>query len=135
MAIVRIILGVVIGVAVGLGLVMVGDTINHRLWPPPSDVQVTNPDSLRAYMQTAPFTSLLGLPVTWTLAAFSAAFAGAKIGAHAWAGWIAGALIFAATCLNLVMIPHPTWMLIAAIIAVPSAAWFGGKLGGPRSAA
>ena len=129
MAIVRIILGIVIGIAVGLGLVMVGDAINHRLWPPPSDVQVTNPEAIRAYMQSAPITSLLGLPVTWTIAAFASAFAGAKIGAKPWVGWVAGGLIFAATCLNLAMIPHPIWMLVSAIIFVPAAAWLGGKIG------
>lgn len=133
MNVIRIILGVVIGVAVGIGLVMVGDVINQRLWPPPADVQVTNPEAIRAYMQSAPITSLLGLPVTWTVAAFAAAFAGAKIGGKSWAGWIAGGLIFAATGLNLAMIPHPLWMLAAAIVCVPAAAWFGGKIGGPRS--
>lgn len=131
MGAIRIILGVVIGVAVGIGLVMVGDVINHRFFPPPPEVQITNPEAIRAYMQTAPITSLLGLPVTWTIAAFAAGFAGAKIGAKTWAGWIAGGLIFGATCLNLVMIPHPLWMLVAAVILVPAAAWFGGKLGGP----
>ncbi|ANP47066.1 hypothetical protein [Candidatus Viadribacter manganicus] len=134
MAIVRIVLGIVIGVAVGIGLVMVGDTINHRLFPPPPEVQITNPEAIRAYMQTAPITSLLGLPVTWTIAAFAAAFAGAKIGSKAWAGWVAGALIFAATCLNLAMIPHPVWMLVVAIVCVPAAAWLGGKHGGPARA-
>lgn len=134
MGVVRIILGVIIGVAVGIGLVMVGDAINHRLWPMPADVQVTNPEAIRAYMQTAPIASLLGLPVTWTIAAFAAAFAGAKIAAKTWAGWIAGALIFAATCLDLALIPHPLWMLVAAIVFVPATAWFGGKLGGPKPA-
>jgi hypothetical protein len=129
MAIVRIVLGVVIGIAVGLGLVMIGDAINHRLWPPPPEVQVTNPEAIRAYMQSAPITSLLGLPVTWTIAAFAAGFGGAKISAKPWVGWVAGGLIFAATCLNLAMIPHPVWMLVTAIIFVPVAAWLGGKLG------
>lgn len=129
--IIRILLGVVIGAAVGIGVVMIGDALNHRLFPPPPEVQVTNPEAIRAYMQTAPILSLLGLPVTWTIAAFAAAFVGAKIGAKTWVGWIAGALIFAATCLNLAMIPHPMWMLVTAIICVPAAAWFGGKFGGP----
>lgn len=129
MAIVRIILGIVIGVAVGLGLVMAGDWINHRLWPMPADVQITNPEAIRDYMATAPITSLLGLPVTWTFAAFAGAFAGAKIGARVWAGWISGGLLFAATCLNLAMIPHPLWMLIASVVLVPLAVWFGAKLG------
>lgn len=134
MAVVRIVLGVILDIAVGIGLVMVGDAINHRLWPPPPDVQVTNPEALREYMATAPIASLLGLPVTWTFAALAAAFAAAKIANRVWAGWIAGALIFAVTCLNLVFIPHPLWMLIAAIVFVPLAAWFGGKLGAPKTA-
>ena len=129
MAIVRIILGIVIGIGVGVGLVMVGDWINHRLWPPPPEVQVTNPQSLRDYMATAPITSLLGLPATWTFAEFAGAFAGSKIAARVWVGWISGGLLFAATCLNLAMIPHPLWMLIASVVLVPLAVWFGAKLG------
>lgn len=134
MTIVRIVLGIVIGVAVGLGLVMVGHAVNHHFWPPPPDVQVTNPQALRAYMQSAPITSLLGLPVTWTIAALASGFAGAKIGAKAWVGWISGGLIFAGTCLNLALIPHPLWMLVAAIVFVPAAAWLGAKLGAPGAA-
>jgi hypothetical protein len=134
MAIVRIVLGVILGTAIGFGIVMLGDYLNHMFFPPPPDLQITNPDAIRAYMADAPFTALLGLPVTWTLAAFAAAFAGAKIAARAWPGWIAGALIFAATGLNLAFIPHPLWMLIAAVIAVPLAAFFGAKLGGPSQA-
>src|SRR5688572_9988992 len=114
MAIVRVILGVIIGVALGIGIVMAGDAINHMLWPPPPEVQVTNPEAISDYMASAPITSLLGLPVTWAIAAFAAAFAAAKIGAQAWAGWVAGGLICVATGLNLIMIPHPTWMLVAA---------------------
>jgi hypothetical protein len=129
MAVVRIVLGIVVGIAVGFGLVMLGDMINHRLFPPPADVQITNPEAIRDWMATAPVISLLGLPLTWTIAAFAGAFAAAKIGARAWAGWIAGGALFAATCLNLAYIPHPLWMLIAALVLVPAAAWFGAKLG------
>ncbi|PZO54822.1 MAG: hypothetical protein DCF16_04395 [Alphaproteobacteria bacterium] len=124
-------MGIVIGVAVGIGVVMVGDALNHRFFPPPPDVQVTNPEAIRDYMQTAPVLSLLGLPVTWTLAALAASFAAAKIAARTWAGWVAGGVLFAATGLNLVMIPHPLWMLIAAIMGVPAVAWLGARLGGP----
>ena len=84
-------------------------------------------------MQTAPVLSLLGLPVTWTIAAFVASFAAAKIGARRWAGWVAGCVLAAATALNLVMIPHPLWMLATAIVFVPASAWFGAQLGAPRT--
>ncbi len=133
MAVLRIILGIVIGIALGIGVVMAGDALNHRFFPPPPEVQITNPEAIRDYMQTAPVLSLLGLPVTWTIAALAAAFAAAKIGARRWTGWLAGCILFAATGLNLVMIPHPLWMLIAAIVFVPAAAWFGAQLGAPRT--
>jgi hypothetical protein len=133
MAVVRVVLGVLIGIAAGVGVVMLGDMLNHRFFPPPPEVQVTNPEAIRDYMQTAPMLSLLGLPVTWTVAAFVGAFAAAKIAARRWAGWIAGCALFAATGLNLVLIPHPFWMLIAAIIFVPAGAWFGAQLGAPRT--
>lgn len=131
MAVIRLILGIIIGIAAGVGLVMLGDMLNHRFFPPPPEVQITNPEAIRDYMQTAPVLSLLGLPVTWTIAAFVASFAAAKIGARRWAGWVAGGVLIAATGLNLVMIPHPLWMLIAAIVFVPAGAWFGAQLGGP----
>jgi hypothetical protein len=132
MAILRIVLGVIIGAAIGVGLVSLGDYLNHQLFPPSPDLQLTNPEAIRTWMAEAPMLSLLGLPVTWTIAAFAAAFAAAKIAAKRWAGWIAGGLIFAATCLNLALIPHPLWMLIAALIFVPAAAWFGGQIGEGR---
>jgi len=131
----RIALGIVIGVALGIGVVIAGDTLNHMLWQPPADVQITNPEAIRDYMATAPVTSLLALPVTWTIAALVAGFAAARIGARAWAGWVAGGLMVVATGLNLMLIPHPLWMLVAAIVCVPIAAWLGGRTGAPKARA
>lgn len=135
MSMLRIVLGLVLGVAIGLGLVMAGDMANHALFPPPPDLQITNPDALRAYMAEAPILSLLGLPVTWTVAVFAAAFAGAKVAGRAWVGWVAGGLLFAATLANLALIPHPIWMLAWAVALLPPAAWFAARLGAPSAAA
>ncbi len=134
MAFLRIVLGIVVGLALGIGIVMIGDALTHRFFPPPPEVEVTNPASLRDYMQNAPVLSLLGLPVTWTLAALIGAFAAAKIAGRTWAGWLVGALLFAATALNLALIPHPLWMLVAAIIFVPAAAYLGPRLAAPKPA-
>lgn len=135
MGVIRIILGIVVGIALGLCIVAIGDMINHALWPPPAEVQVTNSEAIREYMETAPVTSLLGLPITWTLAAFAASFAAAKIAVRTWAGWVAGGVLFAATGLNLALIPHPLWMLIAAVLFVPAAAFFGARYAGAQPAA
>lgn len=127
MGIVRIILGIVIGIAVGLGAVIAGDMINHAMFPPPP------PEQWLDYSRNAPFYKLIGLPVAYTIASLVAAFAGAKIAARVWVGWIAGGVLTAATFANLVMISHPLWMTIVCIVFVPLAAWFGAKLAAPRS--
>ncbi|MBC7770721.1 MAG: hypothetical protein H7124_18205 [Phycisphaerales bacterium] len=121
-SVVRIGLGIVVGVALGLGVVIAGDTINHALFPPPHLSEWEN------YVATAPFAAFIGLPIAYALAAFAAAFAGAKIAARIWAGWVSGGLLTAATFANLVMVHHPLWMTIACIVLVPLAAWFGAKL-------
>lgn len=127
MASVRIILGVVIGVALGLGVVMLGDTLNHMMFPPPP------PQDWPDYAFDAPVHKLIALPITYTIAAFVAGFAAAKIAARAWAGWIAGGLLVAATFANLFLIVHPLWMIAACIVCVPAAAWLGVKFAAPKA--
>jgi len=134
MGVVRVVLGVALGVALGLGVVMLGDWLNHMMFPPPADLQIASAEALGEYLASAPLHALLGLPIAWTLAAAVAAFAAAKIGARRGAGWLAGALIFAATLANLIMIPHPAWMLIAAIVFAPLGAAFGAHFGGTTGA-
>ncbi len=131
MAIVRIVGGVLAGVALAFGVVFAGDWLNHQLFPPPADLNVRDPESLRAYVASAPLASLVGLPLTWTIAGAVGAFAGARIAGRVWAGWIAGAALFAATLANLALIPHPWWMLAAAVVFVPLACWFAARWGAP----
>ncbi len=125
----RIILGVVVGLAAGVGLVFVGEMLNHQLWPPPEDLQVTDPEAVRAYFETAPLEALFGLPLVWIVAAGAGSFLGAKIANRAWAGWIVGGLLLAATLLNLSLIPHPLWMWATGVLGVALAAYFAAKLG------
>ncbi len=127
MAVVKIILGIVIGIALGLGVVMLGDKLNHMMFPPPA------PQDWPEYAFSAPVHKLIALPITYTIAAFAAAFVAVKIAARAWAGWIAGGLLVAATFANLFLIPHPLWMMAACIVSVPAAAWFGAKLAAPKA--
>ena len=47
---------------------------------------------------------------------------------------VVGSLVFAATVANLLMIPHPLWFSVAALVGIPVSAFFGGKLA-PRRVA
>lgn len=123
MGVVRIILGIIVGIALGLGCVIAGDWLNHQMFPPPP------PEQWREYSLSAPFYKLIGLPIAYTFAALVAAFAAAKIAARVLAGWIAGGVLVAGTFANLVMVTHPLWITIACVVFVPAAAWFGARWG------
>ena len=41
-----------------------------------------------------------------------------------------GALVLAATIGNLLMIPHPAWVIAGGLIGVPLCAWLGARVGG-----
>lgn len=123
MPVLRIIIGVIVGFALGLGVVIGGDALNHALFPPPSL------DQWAEYVRTAPVQALIGLPIAYILAAFVAAFVAAKIARRAWAGWIAGGFLTGATFVNLFAITHPTWMIAVCVVGAPLAVWFGARLG------
>ena len=127
--ILRVVLGVVVGVAIAMAVVMAGDWLHMRYFPIPPGVNATDPRALGAYLASAPIASLVGLPLTWMLAGGAGAFVAALIAKRRWAGWIAGAVLLAGTLLNLAFIPHPWWMLVAALIAVPLAIWFAARAG------
>lgn len=130
----RIILGLVVGLALGIALVMLGETANHALFPPPADFDPTRPDNVRAYIESAPIQALAGLPLSWAIAAGVGAFATARISARAWPAWVVGAVLFGLTLLNLALIPHPWWMLVAVLVATPLAVWLGRTLGAAKPA-
>jgi len=134
MGVLKIIFEIILGLAIGVGVVFLGEMLNHQLWPPPAELNVTNPDAVRAYLETAPLPALIGLPLVWTVATGLGAFAATKVASHVWAGWLVGALLFAATALNLAFIPHPLWMLVASVTCVPLAGLFGAQFGRPVTA-
>lgn len=129
MAIVKIVLAILLGIVLGFGVVIAGDMLNHLMFPPPPAADWPR------YVETAPFTAFIGLVIAYALAAFVAAFMAARDGRRAWAGWIAGGVLTAATYANLFMIPHPLWMIIACVVLTPLGAWFGARLGSRSRAA
>lgn len=125
MQVVRSIFGNVLGIALGLGVVVAGDTLNLLLFPP------TAAEKFLSDVRALPFSKLLALPFVYALAAFAAAWTATKIAARMWAGWIAGGVLMAATYANLVLVAHPTWFTIVCIVLAPLAVWFGVKLSAP----
>lgn len=127
----RKILAVVAGVILA-GLVVYGvQAIGHQVYPPPENLDTKNMEAMKAYVATLPVGAFLFVLVAYILGSFAGGWLAAKI---ARASQISLALTVGGVQLlfgimNLVVIPHPTWFAIAAVLVFLPAAYWGGKIG------
>jgi hypothetical protein len=121
--------GAILGLLVGAAIVWGGGLLHATLWPVPPEVEAAGPGALRAYIAAAPGFSLLFVALVWSLAAAAAAFVGARIGAHDWAGGAPAGVLFIASGINLVLIPHPFWLHIVSAVLILGLAWIGTRFG------
>lgn len=127
---VRVTLGVIIGALVAVGVVTVIEAIGHRVYPIPPDVDFSDLEQLKAYVVTLPVGALVMVIAGWIIGAFVGGLAGSLLARHraVLISGIVGALMLCATIVNLVFIPHPVWMAIAAVVGIVVAAWLAGRL-------
>ncbi len=126
---VRSTIAALLGIVVAFASVGIIETLGHTVFPLPPGLDVTKPEQLRAYMQSIPSGALLFVLAAWVIAAFAGtavACAIAKAHELRYAALVGG-LILAATIANLVAIPHPGWMSVAAVIGIPMAAFLAGR--------
>jgi hypothetical protein len=101
---VRIVLGILAGIAAVLATVGAIELLAHQLLPVPSD--------------GAPVP--LGVQLLVLLAYVAGAFVGGLVSARvtrtAWAPWPIAVLVAAGAIWSMFLIPHPQWMQVAAVI-------------------
>ena len=126
------------GVAIAFVLVMLIEKIGHLIYPPPADLDYTDPEAIKPYIATLPFIALLFPMIAWVVGTFAGTIVASKIGTAnslLFAG-VVGGLVLAATITNLIMIPHPMWFSIVSLIAIAASAWFAAKVAsGPSKTA
>lgn len=130
-AVLRSIAAVVVGfVVASVVLVIVEFISGHWLYPElaQSAVGVTDPEQFRALLAAAPVPSLLIILVGWTLGALAGGWTAARLAGKAKVGHalVVGILLVAASVMNNLMLPPPTWFWIASLVALLPAAWLGG---------
>jgi hypothetical protein len=131
----RLVLGVLAGVAAGFATVFLIELISGKLYPMPAGLDPTNAEGMKAYIAGLPGGAFALVLAAMTLGAFDAAAIAAVIaGRRRVAGWIAGGFIVAATVVNVIAIPHPVWFAAASVVLAATGAWLGAALGGERRA-
>jgi hypothetical protein len=122
---IRDILAALAGIAIAVLIVFVATELNHTVYPPPPDLDFSDPDALRPYIATLPIGAFLLLIGGWVVGTFVGSVIAGRIGtAKPWIyPAIVGGLIFSATAANLIAIPHPLWFSIISLLAIIASAW------------
>ncbi len=126
----RIVLGVVAGLAVAFLCVMGIEAIGHSLYPPPAGLDLTNPADVERLMAVAPVAALVFVVLAWFIGALLGAWTANAIARRGLAGWLVAGLVVVAGVATMLMIPHPGWMWAAGILLPLLAAWLAQRLAG-----
>ena len=131
---VRKILAVVAGLVVALLIVMLIQRFGHSLFPPPTDMDISDQEFMRKYVASLPWGPLAFVIASYVLAAFGGGLVAAMLAGERpmiFSGLIALAVLAGAVS-TMVMIPHPTWFEIAAVGGIVLAALVAAGLAGNR---
>lgn len=127
----RYLLALVAGVLVA-GFIVAGiEALGHAVYPPPAGLDPNDMQQLAAAVDAMPVGALLFVALAWVAGAYVGGVVAARLapGHRGLMAGVIGALILAGAVAMLVMIPHPLWFAIAAVIAVLAAttlaAWAG----------
>jgi hypothetical protein len=136
MSIFKRIAAVFIGLMLGALVIWAFETMGHNFYPPPADLDPTNKTQLALAIANAPLGALLFIVLAYALGAFFAAMVAQFIsnGTRPITAGITGAVLLMLTIANLVLIPHPVWMVIASICVVCLFTWAGGSVVKKKSA-
>jgi hypothetical protein len=124
------VLAIAAGLLIGLLVVMLGDGVSATVAPLPAGVDAQDPAALRAVMDQIPVLGFVVLLAAVALAGVAGAWVAARLSlsAHMRNAMIVGALLWAATIVNLFTLPHPVWFAVLSVLIVLPAAWLGGRL-------
>jgi hypothetical protein len=131
------ILAVVGGIAIGMGVNMGLIILSGSIIPPPEGVDPMNAESIKANIHLYEFKHFIFPFLAHALGTLAGAFVAAKFAAtHKMKFALGiGAFFLAGGIANTFMIPAPTWFIVVDLIAayLPMG-WLGGKLGTVKEA-
>jgi len=116
-----------VGVVIAMLSVWLIQTIGHAVYPPPADIDLNDIEAMKEYVAGLPGGALLFVIASYFIGTLVGTCAACTIGTmlpRIYALLI-GCLMLVATTMNVMMIPHPTWFIVAAVVAIVAGAWLG----------
>ena len=115
------------GVVIAMLSVWLVQKIGHAVYPPQADIDLNDIEAMKAYVATLPIGALLFVVASYFIGTTVGTCIACTIGTmlpRIYALLI-GCLMLVATTMNVMMIPHPTWFILAAVVAIVVGAWLG----------
>lgn len=119
----RTILGIVAGVVVAFVVLMGLEMAGHAAMPPPAGLDPADPEDLKQMVASASTAAKAWVVFAWFAAAVAGGWVARRLSRASWAGWVIAGLIVVGGIANIMMIPHPLWMQIAAVAAPLLGGW------------
>lgn len=119
----KTILAVVAGVIAGGAIVFVTEAVGHSLFPPPADIDLSNPADVDRLMASLPAGAFAMVLLGWFLGSFVGAYVAHAIAKTPGAAWAVAAIFILFSTMNFFMIPHPIWMIAAGLLIPVVSAW------------
>ena len=127
---IRSVLGALIGIATAVVTVMLMDFLSHSIYPPPAGIEIVDTEAMNVYLASAPVGALAIVLAGYLMATFDGVFVACLIGRAQPLIYalVIGVLMLAATASNLLMLRHPTWFSVSAIVGIVVSAWLASLL-------
>lgn len=122
---VRKILGSITGIVTAMAVIMIVETLGHKLAGGPPMPDVTNADAVAAYAAALPLGSLLSVLLAWIGGTAAGVVAGSLVapGRQVFIAILVGAVVMLGTITQVTQFPHPTWLVVSSIVGISAAAW------------
>lgn len=122
---IRNVAGAIVGLVIAFALIMLIEKVGHVIYPPPADLDFSDPEAVRPYIATLPILALLFPMFAWMIGTFSGSLIACVIGTARPLAFaiLVGGLVFAGTIANLIVIPHPLWFSVLSLLGILASAW------------
>lgn len=116
----RKLLATIAGLVIAVAIVALIETLGFALYPPPASLDFEGKEQLIRYIWALPVPVLLVVLAAWTVGAFAGSVTASIL---AWRRARMGCLIVTGFVLiaavsNMLMVPHPAWFMVTAVIVI-----------------
>jgi len=127
---IRSIGALIAGIVTAFASIYLIEMLGHTIYPPPADLDFSDPAAIRPYIATLPIIALLFPMFGWFVGTLAGSLVANFCGdakPYVYAA-IVGGLVFAATVANLILIPHPLWFSIISLLGIIASAWLANRI-------